>query len=53
MHQQRAPHYFGSPGDSLADLGALIAQDPRFSLCAARRAQLELVTADDKVGAGG
>ena len=34
----RAPHYFGSPGDSLADLGALIAQDPRFSLCAARRA---------------
>jgi len=34
----RPPHYFGSPGDSLADLGALIAQDPRFSLCAARRA---------------
>lgn len=34
----RAPHYFGSPGDSLGDLGAMIAMDPRFTLCAARRA---------------
>jgi hypothetical protein len=34
----RAPHYFGTPGESLADLGALIARDPRFTLCAARRA---------------
>ena len=34
----RAPRYFGSKGSSLADLGAMIARDPRFSLCAARRA---------------
>lgn len=34
----RAPHYFGSPGQSLADLGDLIARDPRFSRCAAQRA---------------
>lgn len=32
------PRYFGSPGSSLADLGHLISIDPRFSLCAARRA---------------
>lgn len=34
----RPAHYFGTPGDSLGDLGAMIARDPRFSLCAARRA---------------
>jgi hypothetical protein len=34
----RPPRYFGYPGESLADLGAMIARDPRFSLCAARRA---------------
>jgi hypothetical protein len=34
----RAPRYFGSPGDSLADLGSMIARDPRFTLCAAKRA---------------
>jgi hypothetical protein len=34
----RAPHYFGTPGDSLGDLGAMISADPRFSLCAAQRA---------------
>lgn len=34
----REPHYFGTPGDSLGDLGAMIASDPRFTLCAARRA---------------
>ncbi|PCC74525.1 Protein of unknown function [Nannocystis exedens] len=35
---RRDPHYFGSVGGSLADLGALLSVDPRFSLCAARRA---------------
>ncbi|MCY1063947.1 hypothetical protein OV090_04190 [Nannocystis sp. RBIL2] len=35
---RRDPHYFGSIGGSLADLGALLRADPRFSLCAARRA---------------
>lgn len=34
----REPHYFGTPGSSLGDLGAMIASDPRFTLCAARRA---------------
>jgi hypothetical protein len=34
----RAPHYFGASGDSLADLGKLVASDPRFSRCAAQRA---------------
>lgn len=34
----RAPHYFGASGDSLADLGELVASDPRFSRCAAQRA---------------
>ncbi|MCB9706453.1 MAG: DUF1588 domain-containing protein [Myxococcales bacterium] len=33
----RDPAFFGAPGDDLADLGDLIADDPRFSLCAARR----------------
>ena len=33
----RPPSYYGAPGDDLADLGAMIAADPRFSLCAARR----------------
>lgn len=32
-----APAYFGSPGSSLADLGAEIARDPRFERCAAQR----------------
>lgn len=34
----REPHYFGASGHSLADLGELIASDPRFSRCAAQRA---------------
>jgi hypothetical protein len=34
----RAPHYFGSAGDTLGELGAMISVDPRFSLCAAKRA---------------
>jgi hypothetical protein len=33
----RAPSYFGTPAQGLAGLGALIAEDPRFSLCAAQR----------------
>lgn len=35
---RREPHYFGAAGGSLADLGALMIRDPRFSLCAAKRA---------------
>ena len=31
------PGYFGKPSDSLASLGKSIAEDPRFSSCAARR----------------
>ena len=31
------PTYFGTPADGLEDLGQLIADDPRFSLCAAKR----------------
>jgi hypothetical protein len=34
---QRPPSYFGSGGEGLADLGAMIAADPRFTLCAAKR----------------
>ena len=34
----REPHYFGSPGQSLADLGDMLSRDPRFSRCAAPRA---------------
>ncbi len=33
----RAPSFFGKPGETLEDLGAMIAEDPRFSLCAAKR----------------
>jgi len=33
----REPGYFGQAGDGLADLGQFIAEDPRFSLCAAQR----------------
>ena len=33
----RDPAYYGAPGDDLRDLGEMIADDPRFSLCAARR----------------
>ncbi len=33
----RDPGYFGFAGETLPDLGALIASDPRFSLCAAKR----------------
>lgn len=36
--ERRPPHYFGTPGGSLADLGLFLAADPRFSLCAATRA---------------
>src|SRR5262249_49553953 len=31
------PAYFGEAGSSIEDLGRLIANDPRFSLCAAKR----------------
>jgi hypothetical protein len=31
------PAYFGRPGSGLDALGKLVAQDPRFSLCAAKR----------------
>ena len=31
------PAYYGHPGADLTDLGAMIAADPRFSTCAARR----------------
>ncbi|MEZ4383110.1 MAG: hypothetical protein R3A79_17415 [Nannocystaceae bacterium] len=33
----RDPAFFGAAGSDLADLGQLIADDPRFSLCAAKR----------------
>jgi hypothetical protein len=33
----RPPGYYGLGADDLGDLGGLIANDPRFSLCAARR----------------
>jgi hypothetical protein len=33
----REPSYFGLAGDDLEDLGQLIADDPRFSRCAAQR----------------
>jgi hypothetical protein len=33
----RAPGYFGLGGNTMTDLGQLIAADPRFSLCTARR----------------
>ncbi len=49
----REPSYFGTPAEGLAGLGRLIAEDPRFSLCAARRfyayfhqVELEAVPAD-------
>jgi hypothetical protein len=37
------PAYFGRPMNDLADLGALIAADPRFAACAARRTYEGLV----------
>ncbi len=33
----RPAAFFGRPGETLADLGQFIAEDPRFSLCAAKR----------------
>jgi hypothetical protein len=33
----RAPGYFGLPADDLTEVGASIAEDPRFAMCAARR----------------
>ena len=33
----RPPSYFGLPGDRIDDLGAYIAEDPRFASCTARR----------------
>lgn len=35
--QMREPAFFGRPGKTLADLGQAISEDPRFSLCAAKR----------------
>lgn len=50
----RDPSFFGTPGTGLAGLGQLVAADPRFSLCAARRfyayfhqVDLEAVPDDD------
>ncbi|MEQ1502754.1 MAG: DUF1585 domain-containing protein, partial [Myxococcota bacterium] len=48
------PGYFGTPGDDLADLGRLIAADPRFAACTARRfysyfAQVPLDQVDDGI----
>jgi len=33
----RDPAFFGAPGDGVESLGQLVAGDPRFSLCTARR----------------
>lgn len=33
----RPPAFYGQPGDDLTDLGAMMVDDPRFALCAARR----------------
>jgi hypothetical protein len=46
---RRPPAFFGLAGDGLGDLAQLIAADPRFSLCAARRfyAYLAQVKLDD------
>ena len=35
--EPRERAYFGEPGEDVADLGRMIAEDPRFSLCAAKR----------------
>ncbi|MBL9025696.1 MAG: hypothetical protein JNL21_26110 [Myxococcales bacterium] len=35
--EMRQPAFFGRPGETLQDLGRFIAEDPRFSLCAAKR----------------
>ena len=35
---QVAPGYYGRPGSSLAELGAWIAEDPRFATCAVEQA---------------
>ena len=35
--EMRQPSYFGQSGESLEDLGRLMADDPRFSLCASQR----------------
>lgn len=35
--EMRDPAFFGKAGADLVDLGAMIAEDPRFSLCAATR----------------
>lgn len=34
---RRPPGFFGQPGERLDDLGRMIADDPRFAQCAARR----------------
>jgi hypothetical protein len=45
----RDSNFFGRAGEGLADLGRFIAEDPRFSLCAAQRfyAYLHQVNVDD------
>ena len=40
------PAYYGHPGQDIEDLGAMIAADPRFSRCAARRVYEGLVHAE-------
>lgn len=37
-HLDTAPGYYGSPGQTLRDLGLQIAQDPRFAACAVETA---------------
>ncbi len=35
--EMRSPSYFGQEGETIADLGQLMADDPRLSLCATQR----------------
>ncbi len=32
----RPPSYYGTPGDDTSDLGSMMAEDPRFSMCTVR-----------------
>jgi hypothetical protein len=43
---RRPPAFFGLTGDGLGDLGQLIAHDPRFSQCAAKRFYAYLAQVD-------
>jgi hypothetical protein len=37
QHGLRPPGFYGQPGQGMAELGAMIAEDPRFSACSVRR----------------